>query len=405
MNKRITKQQHKELTKMSKNSSASSKHGMSQELDLVEETQVPQSIPQKAQSQKLLKKRLSSQISDDYTTSPSVHDSIKKVNISSPQKLFLVEKPLIYNRYRVVRRLGPSRGASKQVYLVQDIKMENRFLVLKFFMKSERWMFYKERNNNAIIIHSNTQHQVTMIGQVEYQQDMPESYLAGQKFTEYALLIFEYHPNETVLDVIMKAAQINHALSAELEQFIQFSVALAMFELYKKCGLSHLDAKCDNFVFNKYNKIMQIDFGSAHKVNEAPIKGFPIGTLQYMPPEYLIKEPTSNEKFDTFGFGVMCFNIHYRKVPFAFAHPDDKNYKLIDQDDFEQFFNKFSGSQIRDINFEKIVQTCLTKASQRLRYEQIISHEYFNQIRQQGLTLSDPAKRELAFLQSIKLLK
>ena len=95
-------------------------------------------------------------MSYDQEDTLKVHDSLKKVKISSPQKLFLVEKPLIYNRYRVVRRLGPSKGASKQVYLVQDIKMENRFLVLKFFMKSERWMFYKERNNNARIIHSNT---------------------------------------------------------------------------------------------------------------------------------------------------------------------------------------------------------------------------------------------------------
>lgn len=61
-----------------------------------------------------------------------------------------------------------------------------------------------------------------------------------------------------------------------------------MFELYKKSGLNSLDPKLDNFVFNKDNKIMQIDFGSAHKVNETPIKGFPIGTLQYMPPEYLL---------------------------------------------------------------------------------------------------------------------
>ena len=96
-------------------------------------------------------------MSDDMKTpSPKVHDSLKKVYISSPQKLFLVEKPLIYNRYRVVRRLGPSKGASKQVYLVQDIKMNNRFLVLKFFTKSEKWTFYYERRNNTMIILSNT---------------------------------------------------------------------------------------------------------------------------------------------------------------------------------------------------------------------------------------------------------
>ena len=79
-------------------------------------------------------------------------------------------------------------------------------------------------------------------------------------------------------------------------------------------------------------------------MNETPNKDFPIGTLQYMPPEYLLKKKFSNEKFDTFTFGVMCFNIHYKKVPFAFAHPTDENYKLIDDGDFEQFFKKFSGS-------------------------------------------------------------
>eukprot|EP00347_Sterkiella_histriomuscorum_P002404 403368287 len=401
--KRETKHQLKLQRKQSKNSFSSSKEGKSQELENVEEVKVSSVTTLKDQLPQLLKKRSSSEMSDEQSTPAKAHDSLKKVNISIPQMLFLVEKPLIYNRYRFVKRLGASKGALKQVYLVRDIKNNNRLLVIKLYTKEEELVFYHEYNNNLMIGNTDSKCQVTIIGHVEQHVDMPIASLVGQDFKEYNLLVFEYHKQETVLSIIMKAAQIKHTMSDELEQHLQFGVTYALYELLRKTGLCHLDVKGDNFILDLQNIVKLIDFGAAHKYNQTPNKDIPIGTPQYAPPEYLLKQSFSNQKFDVFGLAVLLCHIRYRTVLFKFAHPSDETYRLIHNGDFETFFKNLSGSRSRNHLFEKLIQCCLSRATQRLTLEQIVTHDYFITIRKQGMNLSAAAKAELAMLQSIKL--
>eukprot|EP00347_Sterkiella_histriomuscorum_P008577 403344561 len=386
MDKRQKKHEQKQLKKESKNNSTSSTEVQNQSQDQEEEVKVPLPIPEQAQTQQTHLKRPFSEMSKYQTTPPCNIDMHQIGVVTNSDGVEQSMSKFIFSRYKVFERLGPAQGPQKQVYLVQDIYDNYRTLVLKLFMFNESSLFNHEFGNNVDIIECITNYQVTKIRHEAYSDSMPDFYLDGSLFKKYALLVFPYHKNQTVLDFIKKSIECKVTLSDELKAYLCYGVAKATHELHTICGKAHMDIKLDNYVFDENFNIMHIDFGAALKLDGTQNKNATFGTEKYSSPEYHSGEPIDNEKFDVFALGIVFFNIHFRAHLFKKAKLPDENYRIIASGNFENFFNKFRGesNNIRDrFIFLDLVWQCLKKQHARSRLNEVISHEYFHQIRQQ----------------------
>eukprot|EP00347_Sterkiella_histriomuscorum_P008659 403344252 len=403
MDKRQKKQQQKEQKKQSKNNSTSNTEIQNQSQDQEEEVKVPLTIPEQAKTQQTHLKRTFLDMSKHQHTPPQSLN-IQQIGIvtNCNGKEQMMSK-IIYNRFRVIRRLGPAEGPQKQVYLVMDIKFQNRLLVIKLYIHNEKSLFDHEYENNVEIYGSGALHQVATIVHVNYHEDMPHLYLNRYLFKKYALLIFEYHPHETVLDLLLKCKKHKRTMSNDLKLYLQYKVVCATYELHTLSRKAHMDLKSDNFVIAQDQDVLLIDFGSALKLDGSQNKGATFGTEQYNAPEFhTARESIDNDRFDVFSLGVVLFNIEYVKAPFQEATQSDENYRLIAQGDFQRFFTQFSESNsIRDELFQRFIKLCLSQQQTRQELQRLISNEYFSQIRSQEHPLTASVSRELTELLSL----
>ena len=102
-------------------------------------------------------------------------------------------------------------------------------------------------------------------------------------------------------------------LAEKLELLAQAAEGLAAVHA---AGFIHRDIGPKNFLVNRGRQVKLIDFGLA--VPNTPAfrrPGNRTGTLQYMAPELIRREPT-DERLDIFSFGVMAFELLTDRQPY-----------------------------------------------------------------------------------------
>jgi len=102
-------------------------------------------------------------------------------------------------------------------------------------------------------------------------------------------------------------------LAEKLELLAQAAEGLALVHAQ---GYIHRDINPRNFLVDRERQVKMIDFGLA--VPNTPIfrrPGNRTGTIQYMAPELIRREPT-DEKLDIFSFGVMAFEFLTDRLPY-----------------------------------------------------------------------------------------
>lgn len=107
-------------------------------------------------------------------------------------------------------------------------------------------------------------------------------------------------------------------LAEKLEMLAQAADALTAVHA---AGFIHHDVGPKNLMINRENYVKLIDFGLA--VPNTPAfhrPGNRTGTLQYMAPELICREPT-NEMLDIFSFGVMMFEFLTNRLPYDAVEP------------------------------------------------------------------------------------
>jgi eukaryotic-like serine/threonine-protein kinase len=103
------------------------------------------------------------------------------------------------------------------------------------------------------------------------------------------------------------------SLSERLELLAQAAEGLAAVHAH---GYIHHDVGPKNFLVDRDRQVKLIDFGLAVP-NTAAFRrpGNRTGTLQYMAPELVRREPT-DERLDIFSFGAMAFELLTDRLPY-----------------------------------------------------------------------------------------
>ena len=210
----------------------------------------------------------------------------------------------IAGRYEVKSKLG--EGGMGVVFRAYDPPPMDREVAVKTLHEFEDplalELFYKECTALKSISHPNI---------VEiFDMGESESGGSGRPFFVMPLL-----PGQTLDELIRKAS---HRLTVErvVEIFMQTCRGL---QAAHERGLIHRDLKPSNIFVMADDSVKLIDFGVAHAVHaRSRTTGFDKGTLLYMAPEQVQRQPVSVQS-DVYALGVTLYEALTRRQPFRNA--------------------------------------------------------------------------------------
>ncbi|KAL5549058.1 hypothetical protein UlMin_004289 [Ulmus minor] len=169
--------------------------------------------------------------------------------------------------------------------------------IKRLFFNTTQWVdhFFNEVNLISEIRHKN------LVGLLGYSITGPES-----------LLVYEYVPNQSLLDHIFGVRRNDRPVSWELRYKIILGTAEGLAYLHEESNLRiiHRDIKLSNILLEEDFTPKIADFGLARLFPEdkTHISTAIAGTLGYLAPEYIIHGKLT-EKADVYSFGVLVIEV------------------------------------------------------------------------------------------------
>ena len=253
------------------------------------------------------------------------------------------ELGILHNRYLLIENIG--HGYSSDVYLVKDLKENNKEYALKLFKKFS--CYNNEKVMNEIITKSNNSSFVKYI-------TSSVGYIIKDGSKEIRPYItFELCSKGN----IAKYISCNKTGLDEKNCKIILSKMIEILKALHKMDICHRDIKLNNFLFYGENYTIKLcDFGFSTKIprNE---DGEPLylkgkyGTREYKAPEINQDIPYNGEKIDIFSLGVVLFNLRVGFCGFSRAMNDKNPKDLLD----------IAYSYIKNKKYDcywKIIDTC-----------------------------------------------
>ncbi|MBV9211617.1 MAG: tetratricopeptide repeat protein [Acidobacteria bacterium] len=213
-----------------------------------------------------------------------------------------------FSHYEIRSQLGA--GGMGEVYLAQDLKLR-RPVAIKFIARHKEISpaaekrFLREARAASQLNHPNI---ITIYeaGETENHAYIVMEYVEGQSLREL-ILACDLSPQKT-LDI---ALQISDALAEAHEH-----------------NVIHRDIKPENILITERGRVKVLDFGLARNfgafastqdgptiVDSLTDSGAIVGTLPYMSPEQLKREPL-DRRSDIFSFGIVLFEMMTGRHPF-----------------------------------------------------------------------------------------
>lgn len=136
---------------------------------------------------------------------------------------------------------------------------------------------------------------------------------------EFVYFDLDFIEGNSLRDLIYRGLNKKKSLS------IAKQLAEILYFIHIK-GFEHKDLKPENVLVDSDNKVFIIDFGTA--VSNSKDKNLIYeGTPQYMPPESESKEYKFPQR-DIFSFGLIVYEMLYRKYPFNLDENNNPDYKM-----------------------------------------------------------------------------
>uniref|UniRef100_A0A8C6JYC1 Citron Rho-interacting kinase n=1 Tax=Melopsittacus undulatus TaxID=13146 RepID=A0A8C6JYC1_MELUD len=223
------------------------------------------------------------------------------------------------------------------------------------------------------------------IPQLQYAfQDKKSLYLVMSIFPHYLPL-----PGGDLLSLLNR---YEDQLDESMVQFYLAELVLAIHSVHQM-GYVHRDIKPENVLIDRTGHIKLVDFGSAAKMtaNKMVNAKLPVGTPDYMAPEMLTGlngdgKASYGLECDWWSLGVIAYEMIYGRSPFT----EGTSAKTFNNIMNFQRFLKFPEDVKVSSEFLDLVQSLLCGQKERLGYEGLCCHPFFNKIDWNSIRNSPP---------------
>ncbi|XP_033924212.1 citron Rho-interacting kinase isoform X1 [Melopsittacus undulatus] len=202
-------------------------------------------------------------------------------------------------------------------------------------------------------------------------------------------LVMEYQPGGDLLSLLNR---YEDQLDESMVQFYLAELVLAIHSVHQM-GYVHRDIKPENVLIDRTGHIKLVDFGSAAKMtaNKMVNAKLPVGTPDYMAPEMLTGlngdgKASYGLECDWWSLGVIAYEMIYGRSPFT----EGTSAKTFNNIMNFQRFLKFPEDVKVSSEFLDLVQSLLCGQKERLGYEGLCCHPFFNKIDWNSIRNSPP---------------
>ncbi|XP_030357402.1 citron Rho-interacting kinase isoform X2 [Strigops habroptila] len=202
-------------------------------------------------------------------------------------------------------------------------------------------------------------------------------------------LVMEYQPGGDLLSLLNR---YEDQLDESMVQFYLAELVLAIHSVHQM-GYVHRDIKPENVLIDRTGHIKLVDFGSAAKMtaNKMVNAKLPVGTPDYMAPEMLTGlngdgKASYGLECDWWSLGVIAYEMIYGRTPFT----EGTSAKTFNNIMNFQRFLKFPEDVKVSSEFLDLIQSLLCGQKERLGYEGLCCHPFFNKVDWNNIRNSPP---------------
>ena len=224
--------------------------------------------------------------------------------------------------FRIQKKLG--RGSMGEVYQAVKITEKDRPLALKVI---------HEEHQDDPQIRSRFKNEAVIIDQLDHPH-IVKVYERGE-FENRPYIAMELLSGRSLEEVINGGERLPVKESLE----VMHQMAQALSAIHQK-GVYHCDIKPGNIMLTRTGddrvlvKLLDFDIARSRFVTRHTEPGYLMGTLYYLPPEYIAHREKSAAS-DIYSFGVVCYELLTFERPFLGEGPGDILRQIQDADPLE----------------------------------------------------------------------
>lgn len=193
--------------------------------------------------------------------------------------------------FTILEKIG--RGAFAEVYRVQWTKYDNMTFAAKIIETKEAG------KSDKLISYCN---EIKSLRTLDHKNII--SFFNYFQIGKFLILIFEYCPNGSIASKLKMQGPFSET------DFRNY--ALQILDALNCChniNLTHRDIKPDNILLDQYNRAKLCDFGLANVTEAGQLVDRFAGSLGYLPPEVIKKQPFEPKKADIWSLGVTFYQM------------------------------------------------------------------------------------------------
>ena len=217
-------------------------------------------------------------------------------------------RPLLVDRYRVMRQLG--QGGMGSVWLAEDTHLDGKLFAVKMLpsilVSNKR--AYRQLKDEALLSMKLTHSNIVTLRAFEENDGNP-------------FLVMDYIDGQTLDDYLVEKGRLSEEETIRLLEPVASALDYAHSE-----GVIHRDIKPSNVMIRKDGRPFVMDFGIAREIQETMTRvtgRSSSGTLMYMSPEQLDGAKPSVAQ-DIYSFAVMAYECLSGELPFCRGAIEDQ---------------------------------------------------------------------------------
>ena len=253
------------------------------------------------------------------------------------------------HQYQIVKLIG--QGGYGAVFHVRSLKYNSDFAAKRCKISEE------EKSDGMVEI------------EALMKLDHPNIIAIYEYFIEdnYLYLILEYCSGGSLQSKIEQ----NGPLLPVMIQNIGVQVIHALLTCHQM-NIAHSDIKPGNILIDQFGRAKLADFGISRQVLTDQKIQQNVGTLAFLPPEALLKHPSSPFSADVYALGVTFYYLASGKLPYGNVHSKNALISAILQHDIQPLENQ--PPELISLIGKMIEYSC----DLRIKANELLDHPFFS---------------------------